>query len=389
MAGNNRRTGSRRGFLLQTGAALAAAASACAQSRKGFRLSRPYEKIFASPLIPDVTKYEVIARGPERVQKELGKRVPVGWCDRHGIAGSPSAMYDANTGEFWLTYRAAADGPRICELHLARSRDGKKFTDVKSWNITNERSCLLKDPRTGKFKLYFCTPQNFGLGARKLEPPVPVGRGGGADSSWVICKLDDVDNPEHFQLETARIVLQPTPSGADWFYAKDPYVVAVGSRFYMYYIGRGKYEQCCLATSLDGEKWVQYQANPVLAQGGWHNFYTRPGCIIPAGNHYFFYYEGSNREWVAPVYNIATGLAITTDLEHIVDITPDAPILKSPTPGPTPWGGGPNFTLRYMDAVVLDDRVLFYYEAATEEGCNELRVTETPLDNGAIKPHAD
>jgi hypothetical protein len=51
--------------------------------------------------------------------------------------------------------------------------------------------------------------------------------------------------------------------------------------------------------------------------------------------------------------------------------------------------GGANFTLRYMDAVVLDDRVLFYYEAATEEGCNELRVTETPLDSGAIKPHTD
>jgi hypothetical protein len=358
---------------LLTGSAAAAVAS-------GQRLSRPHEKILVSPLIPDVRKYEVIVRGPLREQRQIGDRVPVGWCARHGIAGAPSAMYDSAAGEFWLTYRAAGDGPRICELHIARSKDGKAFTDVKSWDITCERSCLMKDPRTGKFKLYLCTTQNFGLGGRKLEPPAPVGRGGGGgDGWWVIMKLDDVDHPKDFNLETARIVLQPSTAGIDWFYVKDPYVVAVGNRFYMYYIGRGKYEQCCLATSLDGEKWERHTANPVLGQGGWHDFYARPACIVPAGNQYLFFYEGSNREWVAPVYSIATGLAITSDLEHITDMTPDAPVLKSPTPGPTPWGGGINFTLRYMDAVLLENRILFYYEAASAEGCNELRMTEVSL----------
>ena len=102
---------------------------------------------------------------------------------------------------------------------------------------------------------------------------------------------------------------------------------------------------------------------------------------MPAGNLYLFYYEGSNREWVAPNYTMATGLAITFDLERITDLTPNAPVLKSPTPGPTPWGGGPNFTLRYTDAILLEDRILYYYEAASEEGCNELRVTEVPLGN--------
>ncbi|MBM3747779.1 MAG: hypothetical protein FJW34_18485 [Acidobacteria bacterium] len=88
------------------------------------------------------------------------------------------------------------------------------------------------------------------------------------------------------------------------------------------------------------------------------------------------------------MYSIATGLAITFDLEHLIDITPDAPILKSPTPGQTPWGGGPNFTLRYMDAVLLDNRILYYYEAASQEGCNELRVTEVALETGAAKAKA-
>jgi hypothetical protein len=377
---------SRRGFLWEVGAALLAAGGASAQSRRSYRLNRPYEKVLVAPLVPDVTSYEVIARGPDREQKQLGKRVPVGWCDRHGIAGSPSAMYDANAGEFWLTYRSAADGPRICELHIAKSKDGRKFMDVQVWNITCERSCLLKDPRSGKFKLYLCTTWNFGLGARKFEPPVPVGRDAAGDSWWVILKLDDVENPADFKLDTARIVLQPSAAGVDWNQVKDPYVVTIGNRYYMYYNGRGKYVQCCLATSLDGETWQRHPANPVIPQGGWHDFYTRPACIVPAGSHYLFYYEGSNREWVAPVYTMATGLAVTTDLEHIVDMTPDAPILKSPTPGPTPWGGGANFTLRYMDAVALDDRILYYYEAATEDGCNELRLTEMRLDTQTVKP---
>jgi len=257
-----------------------AAVSAYAQAKKSLRLSRPYETIFASPPIPGVAKHGVIARGPERERKPLGERVPVGWCGRHGIAGAPSAIYDGNSGVYWLTDRAAADGPRICESHIARSRDGKRFTDVKLRNIANEPSCPLKDPRTGKFKLYFRTNQTFGLEARKLDAPAPAGGdGGGADGWRAICKLDDVDSPEEFDLDTARIVLQPSPSGADWNYVKDPCVVSAGNRFYMYYIGRGRYEQCCLATPLDGEKWEKHPANPALAHGGWHNFYTRPGDV--------------------------------------------------------------------------------------------------------------
>ena len=62
---------SRRGFLREACAGLLVAGGADAQSKKGTRLSRPYEKILVSPLVPDVTKYEVIARGPDRVAKEL------------------------------------------------------------------------------------------------------------------------------------------------------------------------------------------------------------------------------------------------------------------------------------------------------------------------------
>jgi len=343
-----------------------------------WHLSKPYEKIFAYPLVPDVSEYDVIARGPLREERQLAQ-IPVGWSQNYGIAGAPEALYDSDSDEFWLTYRVAADGPRICELHIAKSKDGKKFTDVNVWDKTVERSALLKDAKTGKFKLYLCTTHTFGLGARRTETPVPVGRRAGGDNFWVICKLDDVEDPRDFDIETMRVVLQPSTSGMDWNYVKDPYIVAVGNRFYMYYIGKDRYEQCFLATSTDGEKWERHPTNPVLSQGGWHDFYTRPGCLVPAGNLFLFYYEGSSKEWIAPVYNIATGLAITFDLERIIDVTPDAPILTSSTPGPTPGGDGINITLRYMDALLLEDRILFYYEAATKEGCNELRVTEVPL----------
>jgi len=344
-----------------------------------FRLSRPYEKIFAYPLVPDVSKYDVVVPPPELVEKApqevLAEPSPVGrpgW----GVAGAPFALYDANSDEFWLTYRTAG-GTRGHELHISKSKDGEKFTDVKCFgpNFVCERSALLRDPKTGKFKLYITRLHSFGAGARRPElarPPIGPSPG---ETWWVIDKLDDVEDPKDFDQQTIRTVLQPSASGMDWYTVKDPYIVVVGNRFYMYYIGRGKYEQCFLATSLDGERWEKHPSNPVLSQGGWHDFYTRPACLVPAGNLYLFYYEGFGKEWLAPVYNIATGLAVTFDLERIIDITPNAPILISPTPG----DNGRTRTLRYMDAVLLEDRVLFYYEAARKDGANELRVTEVPL----------
>jgi hypothetical protein len=110
-----------------------------------------------------------------------------------------------------------------------------------------------------------------------------------------------------------------------------------------------------------------------LANTGWHDFYTRPACVVPMPVGWLFVYEGSNLGWHDPNYNIATGLAYTPDLVSFVDLTPDAPLAVSTTPGAC-------MTWRYSDWVLDGDRLRVYFEAARPNDTNELRVAVLPLD---------
>ncbi|MGB9759713.1 MAG: hypothetical protein ACPLZG_07835, partial [Thermoproteota archaeon] len=92
---------------------------------------------------------------------------------------------------------------------------------------------------------------------------------------------------------------------------------------------------------------------------------------LPIG--YLMVYEGSNLSWYDPAYNIVSGLAYSLDLYNWFDLSPNKPLFVSQTPGKYK-------TLRYSDFLVLEDRILFYYEAARENDTNEIRVSEIPLD---------
>lgn len=46
----------------------------------------------------------------------------------------------------------------------------------------------------------------------------------------------------------------------------------------------------------------------------------------------------------------------------------------------SPHGSG---SLRYMDAVPFEDRILYYYEYARPDGSHELRVNTAPLEGSA------
>jgi hypothetical protein len=67
------------------------------------------------------------------------------------------------------------------------------------------------------------------------------------------------------------------------------------------------------------------------------------------------------------VYNIATGLAFTPDLETFHDLTPDAPLLRSTTPGAC-------HTWRYSHWLPVGDKIHVYFEAARPNGTNEIRL---------------
>ena len=82
---------------------------------------------------------------------------------------------------------------------------------------------------------------------------------------------------------------------------------------------------------------------------------------------YLFVYEGSNLLWRDPVYNIATGLAYSPDLETFIDLTPDEPLLTSTTPGDY-------HTWRYSHWMRVGDQVFVYFEAARPNNTNEIRL---------------
>jgi hypothetical protein len=136
----------------------------------------------------------------------------------------------------------------------------------------------------------------------------------------------------------------------------------------MFVIGHDYVERIHHFESVDGEHWAPFaDGRPVMENTGWHNFFTRPASIIPMAVGYLFIYEGSRMGWHDPVYNIATGLAFTADLKSFIDLTPDAPLLKSTTPGDY-------HTWRYSHWLPVGNQVYVYFEAARPNNTNEIRM---------------
>lgn len=272
-------------------------------------------------------------------------------------AGAPSVVR-APDGSFYLAARMREGnsplGQRGYEIRILKSADGVHFETLH--RITREaagvagfeRPALAIDPHTGKFKLYGCT---------------------GLDKGWVILKWDDADTPERFDAATAQVVLReeyPDDGAARVTGYKDPVVFWDSGCWHMFVIARDYVERIHQFVSADGEAWSA-KPSPVMENTGWHNFYTRPASVVPMAFGYLFIYEGSSIAWHNPVYNIATGLAFTPDLETFYDLTPLAPLLKSTTPGA-------NHTWRYSHWLPVGDRVYVYFEAARPNGTNEIRL---------------
>jgi hypothetical protein len=288
-------------------------------------------------------------------------------------AGAPSVLID-NNGKFYLAARMRHNisprGRRGYELWLLKSDDGKKFNLIKKIhrdeaNILGfERPSLLIDPITKKFKLYGCT-----------EFP----------NGWGIWKLNDVDDPQDFDPSTLHQVELILPENEFGFVKddkpgdhnhhstfhlqfKDPFIIKIQEKWHMFVIGFDRVERPYHFTSIDGEKWSPMGSNPIMESSGWHNFFTRPACIVPMAIGYLFVYEGSNLKWRDPVYNIATGLAYSPDLVKFIDLTPDKPLLVSTTQGDYK-------TWRYSHWLIKNEKMYVYYESCRPNNSNEIRLS--------------
>jgi hypothetical protein len=276
-----------------------------------------------------------------------------------------SSVVRGEDGTFWMACRMrSADLPRGLrgyEIRILKSADGERFETVHRIKNTEvpiagfERPALLRDPDTGRFKLYACGPWQDGL--------------------WCILKFDDADSPEQFDASTARPVIAPRAKTFERDQPpveyKDPVLVHAEGVYHAYVIGYARQnERIYHFSSTDGEAWVPVgnPYEPLLPLSGWHDFFARPASVVPVGAGYLFVYEGSKTIWHDPVYNIATGLAFTFDLHTLIDLTPDAPLAVSGTPSE-------HFaTFRYSSWLTVGDETWIYAEVACPDETHEVRL---------------
>ena len=283
-------------------------------------------------------------------------------------AGAPSIAIKDDI--FYLAARMreaeSPRGQRGYEIRILKSIDGKKYRKVKTIHRKDtdlpgfERPSLIYDKNTSKFKLYGC---------------------GQFPEGWGIWKLDDVSDPVNFDPSTLKPVLLPEipeveVNGAQEHHAtfriqyKDPFIFYLGIKWHMFVIGFDRVERAYHLTSNDGDSWehADEQKQPILDNTGWHNFFTRPACLLPLDIGYLLVYEGSNIQWTDPGYNIATGLAYGIDLNKFIDLTNTNPVFKTSTPGKY-------HTWRYSHWLKYGGKIFVYYEAARENGSNEIRLS--------------
>lgn len=276
-------------------------------------------------------------------------------------AGAPSVVRDEQ-GAFWMAVRMRSPesplGFRGYEIRIFRSDDGRRFEAVHSLKREDvgvpgfERPALVWDMAGRRFRLYACSP-------------LPEG--------WSILRFADADRPDRFPPAGVRTVIapvatEPTDVARPTGY-KDPVIIFEEGRWHCFVIGILQAERTFHFVSDDGEKWtpVPDLSVPMMDLGGWHNYATRPASMLPIGVGWLFVYEGSHTTWPDPAYNIATGLAYTPDLNHVVDLTPSAPLLQSPTPGRLPvW--------RYSHWMWIGDRLRVFAEVECATGAHEVRV---------------
>ncbi len=284
-------------------------------------------------------------------------------------AGAPSILLD-DDGTFYMATRMregdSKRGVRGYENRILKSDDGKSFETIAQMKREEvgipgfERPALVKVPETGKYRLYFCS---------------------GIEGGWSILRFEDADDPSAFDPRKWKVVLKPEQHTDVFSHLrgyKDPFIFNVDGLWHMFVIGQYAQERMYHFASEDGDEWARVGEGPAMENVGWHNFFTRPACVVPMDVGFLVVYEGSSTEWRDPDYNIATGLAYSPDLRSIIDLTPREPLLKSTTPGDY-------HTWRYSHWVKVGGEMYAYFEASRPNTTNEIRLGVFPLGTGFVK----
>ncbi len=292
----------------------------------------------------------VVVRNPE-------KNAPGYWV------GAPSSVVLDDS--VYLTYRIRrprGEGRGVIN-RIAVSSDGISFRDlfeIEKSALGNtpsiERSCLV--PVRGGFRLYFSY----------VNPETSV---------W---QIDMMEAPSvgEFDIASRKNVLSADVAGAGG--VKDPYIVTMGN-FYLMYVSYAPLPQRStqdlhatsdafatglttsnsgLAVSSDGInfKW----AGEVIGLGkSWDSSTTRISSIARTGWGFTTFYDGSAS--IEENYEERCGIAITSDFFHFLRLSVD---------GPSFLGEGGR-SVRYVDSVMFNGKLIYYFETTRPDGSHELR----------------
>lgn len=294
---------------------------------------------------------------------------PLGEGIGHWV-GALSALYDEDSGSFYLYYRVRRPigQGRGYQCNIARSTDGVNFSTV--WTATKEQfdtesfegGSLTKTP-DGKFRLYLSY----------LDA---------ADRRWKIALLE-TDQPESFNPADRQVVLRGEDIDSEG--VKDPYIAQIGGRYYLFvnYAPRSRIRPEAtedelhgtgnvfattaggsggLAVSDDGVRF-EWKGDVVSPGRHWDRLLTRIDTMLYTPPYYTLLYSG--RGSIEETYEDRTGLAVSLDLETFHKLTEECP-----------WAVSPHGTgaLRYADAVVVGQETFLYYECARADNSHEIRL---------------
>ncbi len=298
-------------------------------------------------------------------------KIEPGWW-----AGAPSVC-KFNEDSVLLAVRmreaVSSRGRRGYEIRIFDSKDGQNFKAIHHIKREDakvpvfERPSLVKST-DNKLWLFGCSEM---------------------DGYWGIWHLDPVNSPKELDPATLKPIRLPLPSvfestseekkkeethhSAFTIQFKDPFIfIDNKGKWHMFVIAFDKIERIFHYSSDNGKKWQILEPCPVMENTGWHNFFTRPSCVLPLAVGYLFIYEGSNIFWHDPVYNIATGLAYSPDLISFSDLTPKTPLIISSTPSEYR-------TWRYSHWISHGEKIYVYFEATNSDGTNETRLSIVDL----------
>lgn len=307
-------------------------------------------------------------------------REPVGGEPGYWV-GAPGTFHSTTENAVYLTYRIrrprGVHPDRGGEIRIARSEAGGPFIDIwraekDLFNTASIERCALWQCPDGQWRYYFSFVDS-------------------ADGRWAVSVIEAPD-PAQLNPARAKPLFRASALGLEGI--KDPWILPADGQFYMFLsvalptadTDRDSHNtldifntgECVSATGLavstDLEHWTWQGI--VLRPGpppAWDCYCRRINSVIRSGAHYIAFYDGSSS--YSENYEEKTGLAVSDNLRTWNVITPKGPRLISPHS---------SHSARYLDARIVLHKLLLFYEWARPDGAHELRMLTDPAPDACL-----